>query len=161
MNTIQKALALQDIHANWQGDEPADAMEITSDYLTTILDGGLPRMIRDTADTGKIVNLIQLRLDYTNLSTTNAEERRIAAIKAEAGRIIENVLPDWRQRNALARMVELSNAQQSRAMTTEEQAEIDGINHIWGWIKLVRAASNAAEADGRQAYQIVWPVLSV
>lgn len=161
MNTIQKALELQGINANWQGDEPADSMEITSEYLTEILDGNLPRMVRDDNDAGNIVNLIQLRMDYTNLSGTNSEAKRIAAIKAEAGRIIEAVLPDWKQRNALARMVELSNAQQSREMTTEEQAEIDGINHIWSWIKLIRAASNAAENDGRQAHQIVWPVLSV
>jgi hypothetical protein len=159
MNTIQKALELQEIYAAWQGDEPADAMEITSDYLTTILDGGLPRMIRAENDTGKVVNVIQLRLDYANLAATNSEAKRIAEIKTEAGKIIEAVLPDWKQRNALARMVELSDAKQTRSLTTEEQAEIDSITQIWSWIKLVRAASDAAELDGRQAYQILWPAL--
>lgn len=161
MNTIQKALDLQGIDAAWQGPEPGDASEITAEYLDAIIDANLPRMIRSSADVGNVVNVIQLRLDYTNLITTDSETKRIAAIKRKAGQVIEAVLPDWKQRNALARMVELSNAQQSRPMTPEEQAEIDSITQVWAWIKLVRAASDAAEADGRQEYQIVWPQLTV
>lgn len=156
MNTIQKALSLQGIDAAWQGDEPADVMEITSDYLTEVINGK-PRMIRSEDDDGRAVNIIQLRMDYNNLVSTTLNERRIAAIKAKAGEIITAVMPDWKQRNMLARSIELVNIANEREYTPAEQTELDELNAFWTWVKLVRAASNAAEAEGKQVYQVIWP----
>jgi hypothetical protein len=156
MNIIQKALSLQGIDAAWQGDEPGDVMEITSDYLTEIINGK-PRMIRSEDDDGRSVNIIQLRLDYSNLVDITLNERRIAAIKAKAGEIINSVAPDWKQRNMLARSIELVNLANDREYTVEEQAELDELNAFWSWVKLVRATSNAAETEGKQVYQVIWP----
>lgn len=157
MNVIQQALKLQGIDAAWQGPEPADATEITNEYLNTILDGELPRMIRSVEDTGSIVNLVQLRLDYASLSTQIIEERRVTAIKMAAGKHIEAHVPDWKQRNLTARSVELVNVSKDRPYTPQEQGEVDAINVVWAWVKQVRATSDAAENEGTLPHAVIWP----
>lgn len=158
MNIIQRALKLQGIDAAWLGPEPSDPNEITSDYLNATVSGGLPRMIRSVGDGGSNVNIVQLRLDYNNLLNAVTEERRIAAIKAKANDVITAEFPDWKQRNLTARAMEIINAAKDRNYTVEEQEELDEIEAIWSWIKLVRAASDAAEIEHKQVYQVVWPV---
>lgn len=160
MNIIQRALELQGIKAAWQGEEPADVMQITSDYLNEVFDNNMPRMVRAEDDAGKVVNIIQLRMDYHNLVSSIGEERRIAAIKRKAGEVINNVMPDWKQRNLMARSIELLNISASREYTPEEQAEVDFIQYFWAWVKVVRATSDAAENEGKQAYQITWPTFN-
>lgn len=73
---------------------------------------------------------------------------RIAAIKRQAGRVIEAAYPSWKQRNLIARATELQNQRLDGAtLTPEEQAEADAIQAAWGWIKEVRLASDTAETS--------------
>lgn len=69
-----------------------------------------------------------------------------AAVKAEAARRILSIAPEWRQRNATARGVELVNIRIQREWTAEEQAEADALNGMWAAIKAIRTASDAIEA---------------
>lgn len=67
-------------------------------------------------------------------------------IKAEAHRRIVAVCPEWRQRNMTARGLELTRRGEA-TWTAEEQAEVAAIEAVWIWIKAVRQASNALEAE--------------
>lgn len=68
-------------------------------------------------------------------------------VRAEAHRRIVAFMPDWRQRNALARSQELQEAREVRRLTPAEEAEAAAITAAWGWIKGVREASNRMEPD--------------
>lgn len=70
-----------------------------------------------------------------------------AAIKAEAGRRILERAPEWKQRNVLARSVELRNIKDGRALASDEQAELDAAQALWDSIKAIRAHSDQLEAE--------------
>jgi hypothetical protein len=70
-----------------------------------------------------------------------------AQIKAEAGRRILTVAPEWKQRNLIARSIELRDILDSRALTVDEQAEKDSSAAIWNIIKSIRAHSGELESD--------------
>jgi hypothetical protein len=68
-------------------------------------------------------------------------------VKAEAGRRILQIAPDWKQRNLTARGVELVLALvKNKPWTAEEAAEAQAIQAVWDRIKAVRAASDGLEA---------------
>jgi len=69
-------------------------------------------------------------------------ERRMADVRAEAGARILAVLPDWKQRNLTARGVELT-AKGAANWSVDELAEWQAGQILWGWVKSVRAASDA------------------
>jgi hypothetical protein len=69
---------------------------------------------------------------------------RIAAVKWEAGRRILSVIPDWKQRNLLARSIELTRVANKSPTELAEQTAIDA---LWSYAKAVRAASDTFEAD--------------
>ncbi len=75
------------------------------------------------------------------------KEKQIAGIKAKAGSLILAIAPEWKQRNILARTVELRDIQDSRALTAEEYAEKDAAQAVWDSIKAIRAHSDTLEAD--------------
>lgn len=77
-----------------------------------------------------------------------AKTRRISEITAEAGSRILARLPDYRQRNMLARLHELHDKRlDGAALTTAEQAEVTNFRAAWNRVKQVRQVSNAAEAQ--------------
>jgi len=85
------------------------------------------------------------------------EAARVQAIKQAASEQILAIAPEWKQRNMLARSVELHEVMTSGgALTTEEQAELDAIRAVWAQIKTIRQKSDLAEADGTQPQDIVW-----
>lgn len=69
------------------------------------------------------------------------------AIKKKAGEVILSVLPEWKQRNILARIAELRDIQDSRPLTADEQAEKDAALAVWASIKAIRSHSDLLEAD--------------
>lgn len=72
----------------------------------------------------------------------------VADVKAEARRRILARYADWKQDNMTARGVELLKLRIANgAWTAAEQAEADALKAAWDWIKAVRAASDAIEAD--------------
>ncbi len=84
-----------------------------------------------------------------------AKGRKVAQIKAEAGRRILAVLPEWEQRNLTARSVELLHIGKA-AWTTEEAAEAAAIDALWAGAKAIRSISDDLEAslDGMTAEEL-------
>lgn len=73
-----------------------------------------------------------------------AKQEAIRKINAKTGEIITARLPLWKQNNLTARAVELQANQAN--WTTEDANEFAALQAEWGWVKAVRAASNAAVA---------------
>ena len=68
----------------------------------------------------------------------------IAKIKADTQAKILQLAPEWKQRNAIARSVELIDKGKD-TWTAEEQLEVAQVNQLWAVIKQLREASNSAE----------------
>ena len=85
------------------------------------------------------------------------EAERIAAIKAEAGRRIVAIYPEWKQRNMTAEAAALIRYEAAGTITAEQSARLDALEPSWAWIASVRAASDQAESDGKTVDQIEWP----
>lgn len=69
----------------------------------------------------------------------------VAAVKTEAGRRILAILPDYKQRNLLARGLEL-HAKGPATWTEAEQAEWSAGHALWQRIKAIRLRSDEIEA---------------
>jgi hypothetical protein len=89
---------------------------------------------------------------------------QIAQIKAEASGRILAVIPDWRQRNMIARSVELLEIREAgEILTAAELRELDAIRAAWAWARSVRAYSDQLEALVAQGEAVdpataEWPV---
>lgn len=71
----------------------------------------------------------------------------VEQIKAEAGRRILLLMPEWKQRNYTARMTELLKIRTlNGSWTTQEQAEVDFLEGEWNKAKAIREASNVLES---------------
>lgn len=84
------------------------------------------------------------------------EEGRIQTIKQEAATRILAIAPEWKQRNMLARSVELADKKGSGPLTPDEIAEENAMRAVWAQIKEIRRKSDLAEAQGTQPNDIVW-----
>lgn len=81
-------------------------------------------------------------------------------IKAEAERRILRIAPEWRQRNAIARGLELLEKRDGgTALTAAEEAERAAIQGMWSAIKAIRARSDELERTLPDDYQddARWP----
>lgn len=88
------------------------------------------------------------------MSAEEAEASRIVQIKAKANAAILAIAPEWKQRNLIARGLELTEILAAGgSLTSAQQAESDAIKAIWAQISAIRAASDQAEADGTPADQ--------
>lgn len=77
-----------------------------------------------------------------------AAERAVtpAAIKAEASRRILAIAPEWRQRNALARALQLQERLNAGwPLTAEEQAEREALHALWAAVNAIRTRSDELE----------------
>lgn len=92
-------------------------------------------------------------------SSAELDEQRIAKIKEEAGKKIVSSVPEWKQRNQLATLLELVvKAVDMSVLTDDEQAIVAAIQAEWDQIKAVREASDTAEASGTDPENIIWPL---
>jgi len=90
--------------------------------------------------------------DYTIEEANTIEELRVAKIKSKASSAILAIADEVKQRNMIARELELTNKiATGAALTVTEQAESDVIKSIWSQIKTIRDASNQAEINGTLA----------
>ena len=69
----------------------------------------------------------------------------VEAVKQEASRRILAIAPDYKQRNMLARSVELLRIGETN-LTQEQRDEVLAIELIWETIQMIRARSNAIES---------------
>jgi len=79
--------------------------------------------------------------------TAEAKANAVKAIKAKAGADIVAIVPEYKQRNALARMLELVNKKvDGGTLTAEEDAEVAAVESLWATVKAIRAQSDIDEA---------------
>lgn len=71
---------------------------------------------------------------------------QIADIKKQAMIAILAIAPEWKQRNMMARSLELERKDRKQGLTAEEQAEIDAMESVWAQVKAIRTQSDADEA---------------
>ena len=89
-------------------------------------------------------------------NATAVEAKRISDIKAKAGELIITRMPEWKQRNYIARRIELSEI---ATRTAEEDAELAFIEGEWAYAKAIRQISNDAEAAGTLLVDVDWTVV--
>lgn len=90
-------------------------------------------------------------------SDDELEATRVTEIKNTAATKIVETMPEWKQRNNLARMLELvAGIVDLTALTTDEQTEITAALVEWANVKDIRTTSNVAEASGTDPADIVW-----
>jgi hypothetical protein len=82
-------------------------------------------------------------------ATTDKEADRIRLIKLKAGKAIISLLPEWKQRNLLARAMELTDP--NLVLTEVQQLELADIRASWAAVKAIRTASDNAEIAGTLA----------
>jgi hypothetical protein len=74
-----------------------------------------------------------------------SDEQLTAAIKAEAHKRINNLVPEWKQRNLTAQASILAEKGRSN-WTAQEMAAWEAGEAIWAQVEAIRAASDAIEA---------------
>lgn len=117
-------------------------------------------------DNGRIIR----HYDAEPIPPEEALAERIAAVKAEAGRRILSIAPEWMQRNLTARAVELAllyPGTKGVDLPEPERSEYLAGQAVWERIRAIRAASNqiettlAAESDNgavvAELPALVWP----
>lgn len=73
--------------------------------------------------------------------------KAVAAIKVEANRRILSAMPDWKQRNLIARSVELTRRESKGTATPAEIAELDTLEAAKAGVDAVRSTSDSMEAE--------------
>jgi len=68
-------------------------------------------------------------------------------IKKLAEQTILAIAPEFKQRNMIARAIELENLQRTGVSTPEEDAEVEALRAIWARIKAIQVKSNELEAQ--------------
>ena len=154
MNNIQKAFKMQDIDVAWNGPEPSNINKISKSYLEESVNG-YPRIIRSLDDTGNLIVIKQLKIDYKEIITESNNNARIAIIKQTASDIILTQFSDCKQRNMITSSIRISLAEE---ITNEQEDELQYIFDAWEWIDAVRNTSDHAESENLNPELIVWPI---
>lgn len=100
------------------------------------------------------VNTLAPMFDATNARTVEAVEvvprplaEVVELIKEVAGRKILAIAPEWKQRNMIARALELERIERTTGSLSQlEQGQFDAMQAVWTRIKALRAHSDALEA---------------
>ncbi len=88
-----------------------------------------------------------MRVTHSQYLADVGAKKLIIAAKAEAGRRILEILPDWKQRNLTARAVEIVNAKYDQTATSADLVELSDIAEIFAQVKAIRSASDLIEGD--------------
>lgn len=80
-------------------------------------------------------------------TVTDSIQPLVVAVKLEARARILAFLPDWKQSNYNARMNQLNDARFSRALTVEEDGEIEVMRAAWARAVAIRQASDVHESN--------------
>lgn len=124
------------------------------------------RLILTTAYQGADIEDAAYQIDKLNIANAaklaRAQAAKIKAIKQQARLRISDIAQPWKQRNLLARGLELQH-QGPDTWSAEEIAESDTIKAIWTNIKAVRSQSDNLEAQVEATIEIAdvdeieWP----
>ena len=104
------------------------------------------RIVHGDPDTGVAAIEIASFQRWSDLA--DARAALAAEVKAEAGRRIVDVMPEWKQRNAIAHAVALiRKVQLGGVLTADESASEAGYAAVWSRVSELRAASDRKEAE--------------
>lgn len=87
--------------------------------------------------------------DKTEEEQIQYREKQVRNIKAEASRRIISIVPEWKQRNIIARGLEIARKMIRNGPNTlspEEEAEEAAISALWTEVKRLRTVSDQLEA---------------
>lgn len=105
-----------------------------------------PRIEADPATVYEVVDEADVASHPWRLEPGRAE--KVIAAKAEAASRINTLAPDFKQRNMIARGVELTDVVVGGgSLTAPEVAEKAALQGAWDYVKAVRAASDTIEAE--------------
>ena len=101
---------------------------------------------------------VNISWEVENISSADIESTRISGIKGKASIIILDLVDVIKQRNIIARTVELND---KVSLTEAEETEHKQYEVIWSYIKSVRSYSNDLESDVNKPYAEdgTWPTL--
>ena len=117
---------------------PAGAVEITPATYQTLMDAqAAGQEIVDDGNGNPIAQNYVHTADELKEQTKGIANNKIIAIASE-----------WKQRNMIARSLELEREDRTNGpLSAAEQAELDAMTAIWDRIKAIRAHSDTLEAD--------------
>ncbi len=75
------------------------------------------------------------------------EKKTRSTIKSLANQVILSLAPEWKQRNMLAKALQIENLQRRGESTPEQDAIAEAIISSWDRIEAVRSRSDALEAE--------------
>ena len=94
-------------------------------------------------------NIVSLTADEITIATTNLKSSLVAYTKMVANQRIVAIIPEWKQRNASARAIELQEIRhEAGELSYDEAAELLMIREIFtDTVKPIRSASDDIEAE--------------
>lgn len=126
----------------------ADLMEAAATPATYGANGVelTPRIEADPATVYEVVDIDEVESHIWSIP--DLRNMVVAETKAEAGFRINTLAPDFKQRNMIARGVELTDVVVGGgSLTAPEVAEKAALQGAWDYVKAVRAASDTIEAE--------------
>lgn len=120
--------------------------------VSTDYDQATHRLVPDDfSDNGVEIkqNIIALTADEITTATTDHKSSLIAYTKTMANRLIVAIIPEWKQRNASARAIELQEIRhEAGVLSYDEAAELLLIREIFtDEVKPLRSTSDDIEAE--------------
>jgi len=95
----------------------------------------------------------QARDDATHAAAVNGEAQSRIIASLPSGEPSNFIIKEI---NMLARMLELRDIKDDRALTTNEQNEYAGMKAVWDGVKNIRATAKTAKTDKTPVDQITW-----
>lgn len=120
--------------------------------VPTIYDPSTHKLVLDSfSDDGISIwqNTVALTAEEIITATTNLKSSLVAYTKAMANRLIVDIIPEWKQRNASARAIELQEIRhEAGELSYDEAAELLMIREIFtDTVKPLRSASDVIEVE--------------
>lgn len=97
-----------------------------------------------------------MQINVSTLTDEEKEIQRIKDIKKAAGDRINELYPEWKQRNMLAEASSLIRKHQKGQGKPEDENRFNDLDNAWLEIQRIREISDLAEIEGLQAHEIVW-----
>ena len=107
-----------------------------------------PRIQAKRKSTWELVDGVALIAEQvTDRPLADVQAELIEQVKVDCGQRIVAVYQEYKQRNMIAKAVELSEKKADGSITVDETALFTNLKSAWSWVESVRLTSNAIEAQ--------------
>jgi hypothetical protein len=131
-----------------EGDELPN--KLTSPYVEITMDQKLA--FQANSKTHGVIDGVFSSAWFKPIDLAVTEAARIRNIKSKTNAAILIIMPEYKQRNYLAKSVELTRIElRGDTLTSEEYDQVAAIELLWSTVEAMRAKSNIAEAEGTLA----------